>query len=125
MILISERSQHAGCPIRCGLIAMHGKGYFLRAGLAFVLFIAGAARAQQMSAVGANSEGTGAKSAFEVDAYQEAPLERFQLDHLNLQVATAGHIADAKDWKFSDVSLLTADKSSVSVSDSMGVIGLP
>ena len=72
-----------------------------------------------------NIKSTGAKTAFEVDAFKEAPLEHFQLDHLQIQAATAGHVRDAKDWKFSDVSLVTADKSNVAVSDSTDVTGLP
>jgi len=72
-----------------------------------------------------NIKSTGAKTAFEVDAFKAAPLEHFQLDHLQIQADTAGHIDDAKDWKFSDVSLTTADKSTVAVSDSTDVTGLP
>jgi polygalacturonase len=72
-----------------------------------------------------NIKATGAKTAFEVDAYKKVPLERFQLDHLQIQAETAGHITDAKDWKFSDVSLVIADKSAVAVSDSTNVTGLP
>ncbi len=44
---------------------------------------------------------TGSKTVFEVDAYPNAPLTDFHLDHWNVQAATAGHIADAKDWKMS------------------------
>jgi polygalacturonase len=72
-----------------------------------------------------NIKAVGVKAAFNVEAYKDAPLERFQFDHLDLQAATAGHIADAKDWKFSDVSLVTTDKSAVAVTDSTNVTGLP
>jgi polygalacturonase len=72
-----------------------------------------------------NIKATGAKTAFEVDAFKAVPLEHFQLDDLQIQADTAGHIRDAKDWKFSDISLLTADKSSIAVSDSTDVTGLP
>ncbi|ADW68274.1 glycoside hydrolase family 28 protein [Granulicella tundricola] len=72
-----------------------------------------------------NIAATGAKSAFEVEAYKQAPLERFQLDHLKIDALTAGHIADAKDWTFSDVSLTTKDGSTVELLDSTDVTGIP
>jgi len=72
-----------------------------------------------------NIKATGAKRVFEVDAYANAPLEKFVLDHWNVQAQTAGHIADAKDWKMSDMLLAIADGSAVTVTDSSGVTGLP
>jgi polygalacturonase len=72
-----------------------------------------------------NIKATNAKTAFNVEAYKDAPLERFQLDHLTIQAATAGHIADAKDWKFTALSLTTADHSKIAVTDSTNVTGLP
>jgi len=45
-----------------------------------------------------NIKATGAKTAFEVDAYKSVSLESFTLDHLEIQAATAGHINDAKGW---------------------------
>ena len=71
-----------------------------------------------------NIKATAAKTAFEVDAYRDMPLEHFQLDHLDIDAETAGHIADAKDWQFSDVHLRTADGSVVAVSDSTGISGI-
>ena len=71
-----------------------------------------------------NIAATGAKTVFEVEAYPNAPLADFQLDHWNVQAATAGHIADAKDWKFSDVSLSLTDGSMVALSDSQNVTGI-
>jgi polygalacturonase len=72
-----------------------------------------------------NIKATGARTAFEVSAYPSAPLERFQLDHLQIQAQTAGEIADAVDWKFTDVSLGTADGSKVKLTNCKGVAGLP
>ena len=72
-----------------------------------------------------NIKATHAKTAFDVDAYPKAPLERFALDHVQIQAATAGHISDARDWTFTDLSLSTDDRSTVTVSDSTGVTGLP
>jgi len=72
-----------------------------------------------------NIKATGAKSVFDVSAYPSAPLERFEIDHLQVQAQTAGHIADAKDWKLSDLSLEIADGSSVALTDDVNVAGLP
>ena len=71
-----------------------------------------------------NIRATGAKTVFEVDAYPNAPLTDFHLDHWNVQAATAGHIADAKDWKFSDVVLNITDGSVVALSDSRNITGI-
>jgi polygalacturonase len=71
-----------------------------------------------------NIHATGAKTAFEVDAYPNAPLTDFHLDHWNVQAATAGHIANAKDWKFSDVALTIEDGSVVALSDSHNITGI-
>ncbi len=72
-----------------------------------------------------NIKATGARTVFEVDAYASAPLERFVLDHWQVEAQTAGHIADAKDWKMSDMSLKIADGGVVAVTDSSDVAGLP
>jgi hypothetical protein len=71
-----------------------------------------------------NIKAVNAKSAFSVDAYPNAPVYNVQLDHLNIQADTAGHIFDAKDWKFSDVTLITKDHSVVALSDDTNVTGI-
>jgi len=71
-----------------------------------------------------NIKATGATTAFEVDAYKSAPLERFQLEHWDVQAAKAGHIANAKDWTFTSVSLKTTDGSVVGVADATNVTGI-
>jgi len=71
-----------------------------------------------------NIHATGAKTAFEVDAYQNAPVYNVKLDHLDIQAQTAGHIFDAKDWVFSDTKLTTADGSVVSLSDDANITGI-
>jgi hypothetical protein len=70
-----------------------------------------------------NIKATGATTAFEVDGFKEAPLERFRLEHLDIQARNGGHIYDAKDWSFSDVRL-TLDKP-VALETGSGVTGLP
>ena len=72
-----------------------------------------------------NIHATGARRAFSVAAYPNALLTNFKFDHLDIQAGTAGSIADAKDWTFSDVKLVTADGSSVRVTDSTDITGLP
>ena len=72
-----------------------------------------------------NIKAVNAKAVFNVDAYKDAPLERFQLDHWQVQAATAGHIFDATDWKFSDVSLTTQDGSIVETSNASNLTGIP
>jgi polygalacturonase len=65
-----------------------------------------------------NIKATGAKSAFNVSAYPNAPLEDFRLDHLNIDAATAGTIANARNWALSDNSIRTADGSKPVFTDS-------
>ena len=72
-----------------------------------------------------NIKATGARRAFSVEAYPDAPLVNFKFDHLDIQAADAGSIADAKDWTFSDIKLTTANGSIVKVTDSSNVTGLP
>ena len=72
-----------------------------------------------------NIKATGARRAFSVSAYPNAPLVNFKFDHLDIQATSAGSIADAKDWTFSDIKLSTTDNSTVKVTDSTNVTGLP
>jgi polygalacturonase len=72
-----------------------------------------------------NIRASGVKTVFEVDAYPQAPLENFAFRDLRIQASTAGHIADAKDWKFTDVKLVTTDGSVVGLSDDVNVNGIP
>jgi hypothetical protein len=48
-----------------------------------------------------------------------------QLDHLDIAAQTAGHIDDAKDWRFSDADFHFADDSKVQLKDDTNVTGLP
>jgi len=72
-----------------------------------------------------NIHATGARKAFSVAAYADAPLTDFKLDHIDIEAATAGSIADAKDWTISDIHLAIADGSAVKVTESTNVTGLP
>jgi polygalacturonase len=64
-----------------------------------------------------NIKATGAKQAFNVSAYPNAPLEDFRLDHLEIEAQTAGTIANAKDWQFADNTIKTADGTKVRITD--------
>jgi polygalacturonase len=67
-----------------------------------------------------NIKATGAKQAFNVAAYPDAPLVDFKLDHLNIEAATAGTIANTKNWTLIDNTIKTADGSKVTFTDSTG-----
>jgi polygalacturonase len=58
-----------------------------------------------------NVKATGAKQAFNVSAYANATLDDFRLDHLDIEAATAGTIANAKNWQMTDNNIRTADGS--------------
>jgi polygalacturonase len=64
-----------------------------------------------------NIKATGATQAFDVRAYPNATLDNFKLDHLDIEAKTAGFIANAKNWTFSDNEIKTADGSKVTVTD--------
>jgi len=65
-----------------------------------------------------NIKATGAKRAFEVSAYPNATLDNFRLDHLDIDAATAGTIANAKNWTLADNAIQTADGSKPTFTDS-------
>ena len=65
-----------------------------------------------------NIKATGARETFNVSAYPNAPLEDFRLDHLDIEAAHAGTIANAKNWTMVDNNIRTADGSKVTFTDS-------
>ena len=65
-----------------------------------------------------NIKATGAKSAFNVAAYPNATLDNFRLDHLDIEAATAGTIANAKDRTIVESAIKTADGSKPVFTDS-------
>jgi hypothetical protein len=60
---------------------------------------------------------TGARQAFNVSAYPNAPLVDFRFDHLDIEAKTAGTIANAKDWTLTESDIRTADGSMPTFSD--------
>ena len=67
-----------------------------------------------------NIKATGAKQAFNVSAYPNAPLQNFKLDHLNIEAQTAGAIADAVNWTMTDNTIKTADGTQPTFTKSKG-----
>jgi len=68
-----------------------------------------------------NIKATGARRAFDVSAYPNATLDNFRLDHLDIEAATAGTIANARNWSISDSSFRMADESKPVFTDSTAV----
>jgi polygalacturonase len=66
-----------------------------------------------------NIKATGARQAFNVSAYPNAPLEDFKLDHLDIEAARAGTIANAKNWTMVDNNIRTADGSKPTFTDAV------
>ena len=66
-----------------------------------------------------------AKTLFEVDAFPQVRLARFELDHLSLTAQHPGHIADTSAWRFHDNSLEVADGSPLALINDADLTGLP
>jgi polygalacturonase len=71
-----------------------------------------------------NLKATGAKQAFSVSAYLNDPIENFTLSNINIQARSAGTIANAQNWTFSNVKIQTADGSHVTLKDCSAITGL-
>lgn len=69
-----------------------------------------------------NIKATGAKNAFNVSAYSDATLDNFRIDHLDIEAATAGTIANASHWTLTDNNIKTADGSKVIFTDAAGSV---
>jgi polygalacturonase len=72
-----------------------------------------------------NLKATGAKTAFEVAGLPDAPLRRFQFDHVDIEAASGGTISDALDWTFSHTTLRLPADAPVSIGQTSRVSGLP
>jgi hypothetical protein len=71
-----------------------------------------------------NIVAVGAREAFDVAAYPEAPLRRFRFEGLDVQTQSAGRISDAQDWTFRDSKLRTRDGKPVQVTRSANISAL-
>ncbi len=72
-----------------------------------------------------NVKATGAKSAFEVAAYPEAPLRGFRFENLDIEAKTGGYLRDAEDWRFSGTTLRLPADAPLEVGQASSVTGLP
>jgi polygalacturonase len=72
-----------------------------------------------------NIKARGATTAFEIDAYPNAPLERFSFDQLDIEAKNGGHINDARAWHFSNTVLRLPPDAPVKVGSDSSVAGLP
>jgi polygalacturonase len=72
-----------------------------------------------------NIKATGAKTAFEVAGFPEAPLQRFQFDQLDIEAKSGGHIDDAQDWRFANTTLRLPVDAPLEVGQASRVTGLP
>jgi hypothetical protein len=66
----------------------------------------------------------GAKTAFEIEGYAQAPLEDFKLSKLDIEANTGGFIRYVKRWKMSDSRLFFEDGKPVNISADSEVSGL-
>jgi polygalacturonase len=69
-----------------------------------------------------NVKATGAKSAFNVSAYPDATLDNFRIDHLDIEAATSGTIANTSHWILTDNNIRTADGSKVTFTNAAGSV---
>jgi polygalacturonase len=72
-----------------------------------------------------NVKADGAKSAFEVAAFAEAPLQRFRFDGIDIEARSGGYIRDARDWRFAGTTLHLPADAPVALSRDSSVDGLP
>jgi polygalacturonase len=68
---------------------------------------------------------TGAQRAFAVSSYANSPLQDFTFEDLDIEAKSAGSIRNAENWKFRNLRIRAADGSKLTVTDSVGVTGLP
>lgn len=72
-----------------------------------------------------NIKATDAATAFEVDGYANAPLQRFSFDRIDIEARKGGHINDAQDWQFANTTLRLSTDAPLEVGSASSVTGLP
>jgi polygalacturonase len=72
-----------------------------------------------------NIKATGARTAFEVDGFAQAPLQRFQFDRIDIEAKNGGHINDAQDWRFTNTTLRLPADAPLELGQASSVTGLP
>ncbi len=68
-----------------------------------------------------NIRAVGAKTAFDVSATPQNPLEDFHFENIAIDAESAGSVADAKNWTLSGVAIHAADGSQLTFKDSSGI----
>lgn len=68
-----------------------------------------------------NIRATGARTAFIVSAYPDAPLENFHLSNIRIQAQDAGSIENALNWTLKGVHVDTPDGSKIRLKDDRNV----
>jgi polygalacturonase len=63
---------------------------------------------------------TGARKAFDVSAYPNAPLQNFHLSAIQIEAQTAGIIANAMNWTLTNVHVKTLDGTKIQFKDDSG-----
>ncbi len=72
-----------------------------------------------------NIKASGAKTAFEVAAFAQAPLQNFRFDGIDIEAKGGGYIRDAQDWQFGTTRLRLPADAPVQVGGDSRVNGLP
>jgi polygalacturonase len=72
-----------------------------------------------------NVKAAGAKTAFEIAAFAQAPLQRFSFDGIDIEAGSGGYIRDARDWHFSGTTLRLPADAPVALGRDSSVDGLP
>jgi len=68
---------------------------------------------------------TGARQAFSVVSYQDSPLLDFAFNNVRIAARSAGSIANAERWTFTNTTIETQDGTRVALKDCQAVTGLP
>jgi polygalacturonase len=67
----------------------------------------------------------GAQTAFEIDAFKDAPLQRFSFHGVDITALDGGHIRDAQGWQFDACRLQLSPGRTVALADPAQISGLP
>lgn len=72
-----------------------------------------------------NLKASGARTAFEVAAYPDAPLRDFRFEGVDVEAARGGRIDDAQGWSFANTTLRLPAAAPLEVGPASRVTGLP
>ncbi|MEO6925006.1 MAG: glycosyl hydrolase family 28 protein [Bryocella sp.] len=72
-----------------------------------------------------NIKARGAHTVFDVNGNAKKPITDVRLDHFDVEAQSAGHISYASNWTMTDMNLKVADGSSVALTGTTNITGLP